>query len=88
MKLKLDFCVREIVGEYVMIPMGDGALKFSGMISTSETGVLLAEELKKDVTRTDLLNCLLENYDVDEETASADLNEFLSNLRKFDLLIE
>ena len=87
MKLKYDFVVREIVGEYVMVPLGEGALAFSGMISTSETGALLAEALQQDVTRQELLERLLAEYDVDEQTANADLEEFLSQLRKLDLLV-
>lgn len=88
MKLKYAFAVREIVGEYVMVPLGTGALEFSGMISTSETGALLVEALKQDITREELLNKVLENYDVDEQTAAADLDEFLGLLRKMNLLIE
>jgi len=87
MKLKYDFAVREIVGEYVMVPLGTGALEFSGMISTSETGALLVEALKQDVTRQELLAELMAHYDVDEQTANADLDEFLTHLRKLGLLI-
>lgn len=87
MKLKYDFAVREIMGEYVLIPMGEGALAFSGMISTSETGALLVDALKNDVTRQELLERMLEVYDVEEADAAADLDEFLERLRKLDLLI-
>lgn len=88
MKLKYDFSVREIVGEYVMVPLGKGALEFSGMISTSETGALLVEALKQDVTREDLLQKILDEYDVDLPTANGDLDEFLNQLRKLNILIE
>ena len=88
MKLKYDFAVREIVGEYIMVPLGAAALKFSGMISTSETGATLAEALKEHVTRQELLQQLLEQYDIDEATAAADLDLFLDQLRQLDLLIE
>ena len=88
MKLKYDFAVREIVGEYIMVPLGAAALKFAGMISTSETGAVLAEALKEHVTRQELLQQLLEQYDIDEATAAADLDLFLDQLRKLNLLIE
>lgn len=87
MKLKYEFAVREIVGEYVMVPLGSSALEFSGMISTSETGAFLAEALKHEVTREELLGKVLENYDVDAQTAAADLDEFLALLRKLNVLI-
>lgn len=88
MKLKYEFAVREIVGEYVMVPLGQGALEFAGMVSTSETGALLVDALKEDVTREELLKRILEEYDIDEQTAAADLDEFLGQLRKLNLLTE
>lgn len=86
MKLKYDFTVREIMGEYVMIPLGEGALAFSGMIATSETGALLVEALKQDVTREELAERIMNEYEVDAETAYADLDVFLAELKKLNLL--
>lgn len=86
MKLKYDFTVREIVGEYVMIPLGEGALAFSGMIATSETGALLVDALKKDVTRDELAALIMSEYEVDADTAYADLDAFLAELKKLNLL--
>lgn len=88
MKLKYEFAVREIVGEYVMVPLGEGALKFSGMISTSQTGATLVEALKEGATRQELLDTLLREYEIDEATAAADLDEFLAQLKGLNLLIE
>ena len=36
MKLKYEFSVREIAGDYVLVPLGEAALKLSGMITTNE----------------------------------------------------
>lgn len=88
MKLKYDFAVREILGEYVMVPMGEGALKFAGMISTSETGATLVGALKNQVSRQELLQLLLDQFEIDEATAAADLDEFLMQLKKLNLLID
>ena len=88
MKLKYDFAVREVVGEYVMVPLGAGALAFSGMISTTQTGATLAEALKKEITRQELLQLILDEYEIDEATAAADLDEFLNQLKQLNLLIE
>lgn len=88
MKLKYDFATREIVGEYVMIPLGQGALEVRGMISTSETGALLVKALSKEITRLDLLKLILDTFEIDKDTAEKDLDEFLAQLRKLNLLIE
>lgn len=88
MKLKYEFAVREIMGEYVMVPLGAGALEFSGMISTTETGATLVEALKEHVTRQELLQRLLDEYEIDEATAAADLDEFLNQLKRLNLIVE
>ena len=88
MKLKYDFAVREVVGEYVMVPLGAGALAFSGMISTTQTGATLAEALQKEMTHQELLQLILDEYEIDEATAAADLDEFLNQLKQLHLLIE
>lgn len=86
MKLKYDFVVRNIVDEYVLVPAGDAALAFGGMITTSEVGAFLIELLKNDVTREELASKLMEEYEVDADTAYADLDEFLGQLKKLDIL--
>lgn len=87
MKLKYEFAVREIVGEYVLVPLGQGALELGAMISTSETGAFLVEALRKDVTRLELLQLILDTFEIDSSTAEKDLDEFLSQLNKQNLLI-
>lgn len=88
MKFKYEFVIRQIVGEYVLVPVGEGALSFSGMITTSEVGAFICDELRQEVTRDQLLAKLTETYDVDEQTAKQDLDEFLDLLRKYKLLVE
>lgn len=86
MKLKYDFVVRNIVDEYVLVPVGEAALSFGGMITTSEVGAFLIGLLKEDVTREELARRLMAEYEVDEATACGDLDEFLGRLKKLDLL--
>ena len=88
MKLKYDFAVREIAGDFVIIPLGEAALKFGGMIVTSEAGALLVNALKEEVTREALAALLMNEYEVDEATANADLEEFLDQLNGLQLLSE
>lgn len=88
MKLKYEFVVRDIMGDFVMVPLGAGALEFSGIVSTSETGALLVDMLSRDVTREELLEGVLAEYDIDPDTALTDIEEFLGHLRKLGLLIE
>ena len=86
MKLKYEFVVREIMGEYVLVPSGDAALEFGGMITTSEVGSFLITHLKEDVTEDVLVDKLMSEYEVDRETAAADVTEFLSKLKQLEII--
>lgn len=86
MKLKYDFIVREIVGEYVLIPMGESALKISGFLTTNAVGASLMEELKEKRTHEQLLERILDDFDVDEKTASEDIEEFINLLKSHDFI--
>lgn len=86
MKLKYEFVTRNILDEYILVPVGEAALQFAGMITTSEVGAFLVEALRNDVTLSELTALLVEQYDVDEATARTDVEEFIGQMRKLDLL--
>lgn len=86
MKLKYEFNVRNIAGEYVLVPMGAGALAFSGMVTTNAVGAVICDCLKQATTRPAILERLLQEFEIDEATAKADMNAFLADLDKAGLL--
>ena len=88
MKIDKNFVLREIAGEYIIIPTGRTALEFNGLITVNEVGMELWKMLQKDVTFDDLLNGILEEYDVDENAAREDIQEFLDRLVKGGILKE
>ncbi|HIV69129.1 MAG TPA: PqqD family protein [Candidatus Butyricicoccus stercorigallinarum] len=86
MKLKYEFSVREIAGEVVLVPLGEAALKLSGLITTNEVGAFLIENLREDTTQERLVQAVCEDFDIAPETAAADVDSFLARLREFDML--
>lgn len=79
--------LREIAGEYLLIPTGETALKIHGMVTLSESGLLLWKRLQAECTEEALVEALLAEYEVDRETAQADVQAFLEQLDKAGLLI-
>lgn len=86
MKIQGDLILREIAGEHILVPVGETALRVKGMISLTESGALLWERLQTECTEEDLVRAILEEYDVDRETAAADVTSFLDQLRTLNLL--
>lgn len=86
MKIKNDYILKKIAGSYVVVPVRSRAVDFSGIIKLSETGAFLWDILSKGAEKETLLARMLEEYDVDEATASSDIDRFLQKLREADLI--
>ena len=80
MRVDKEFVLREIAGDYIIIPTGKTVLEFNGLITVNEVGVSLWKMLQEEVTIEDLVQGILEEYDVEEEVAREDIQEFLDTL--------
>ena len=88
MRISDQFILRQIAGEYIIIPTGQTTLKFNGMITVNEQGAVLWEALKEEITEDALVDAVLAEYDTDRQTAQADVAEFLEVLRQKRILNE
>lgn len=88
MRISDKFILRQIAGEYIIIPTGQTTLKFNGMITVNEQGAFLWEALKEEITEDALVEAVLAEYDTDRKTAQADVAEFLEVLRQKRILNE
>ena len=88
MKIKSGFIVRSVGGNRMVVATGERSRQFGGMIRLNESGSFLWNCLLKDADTATLINSLLEEYDVDEVTAKADVEVFLNTLRAAGVLDE
>ncbi|MGM9889483.1 MAG: PqqD family protein [Floccifex porci] len=86
MHIKEGFILRRVAGQDVVIPMGDNIADFNGIITLNETAAFLWKNLQQDITKEDLLNCLLQEYEIDREKAAEDLDGLLSVLEERKIL--
>ncbi|MFR3894379.1 MAG: PqqD family protein [Merdibacter sp.] len=86
MKISKEFILREIAGEYILVPVGKTALTFNGLISVNEVGALIWGMLEKGSDVSTIVNGILDEYDVDEQTATADVLEFISYLKSNNII--
>ncbi len=80
MKTKENFVLRQVAANWVVLPLGAACLDFDGMLTLNDAGVLLWRMLEQGCNPEDLVARLTSEYDVDCETASADVEEFLKKL--------
>jgi len=86
MKMKDGFMLRQIVGTWLVVPVGERVVDFNGMITLSDTGAFLWKQLTEERDKNQLLASLLNEYEVDERTAEADLDEFIERLKVENLI--
>ena len=86
MKIKDGFVLRNVIDEYMVMPTGENIAKFEGAVVLNEVSAMLYKLLEKSTSREDLLTAMLNQYDVDEETASTDLDEILDTFEQIGLL--
>lgn len=87
MRVKSGYILREVAGNYLVVAVGEEAMDFNGLITTNETGAFLWNKLSSDISEQELVSAMLDEYDIDEETASADISSFISKLKEAELLI-
>ncbi len=86
MKIKKDFILRKVADSYVVVPVGKLTLDFNGIINLNETGAFLFEILQKGAEREELIERMLEEYEVTPEKAAADIDIFLEKVKNADVL--
>mgnify|MGYP003254028954 CR=1 FL=1 len=80
MKIKNGFMMREVAGKYVVVPVGEGASTFKGMIQMNGLGAFLWNQLKEGQTKETLVEAVLEHYDASPAQAETDVQTFLTQL--------
>lgn len=86
MKIKDGFMLREVAEQWVVIPLGERVIEFNGIMTLSESGAILWKLMENNATEEELIRAVLEEYNIDEETAKKDIHEFVFSLKDKELL--
>lgn len=80
MKRRPGFLLKEVSKTPVIVPVGKAVFDFNGIVTLNSSGAFLWEALEQDVSEENLIQALLEKYEVEEDTAREDVRQFLSVL--------
>ena len=83
MNVKLDFVLREIAGETLLVPAGKTALDLNGMLTLNETGAALWRMLPEAADAEALTQGLLQEF---EGAPAEQVEEFLARLRELGIV--
>lgn len=88
MKLRSDFTLREIAGDYIVIPTGANYLDFGAIISLNDSGAFLWKQLQEGNSHAQLCVALAAEYGIDDKTAETDVSEFIELLKEHGLICD
>ena len=90
MQIKKDFTIQKVgTSSYVAVAVGETSKTFHGMIRLNETGAFLWKQMaERDMTEEELTDALLSEYEVDRETAQADVHRIVELLSGSGVFVE
>lgn len=88
MKLKDGLILREVAGQYVVVPTGKRVQEVTSIVYISSSGAYLWDYMKDhEFEKEDLVAKIMDHYSgVTEEQAAADIEKFLKTLADNNIL--
>jgi len=80
MRRNSEFVLRQVVGKFVVVPLGQAAETFRGMITLNRTGKFLWDLLETEQTEESLISALVATYGITEERAAGTVKKFLESI--------
>ena len=86
MNIRKELIRREIAGDVILVPVGGTMLENNGLFALNELGAFLWDRLEGAQNDEELVQAVLAEYEVNEDTARADVAEFLQSLRDMEII--
>ena len=82
MKIKQGFLLRRMADQFVVVAVGAAAQECPGMMRLNGSGAFIWKQLEREVDENTVIRSVLEEYDVPEEQAAADVRRWIAQLRE------
>jgi hypothetical protein len=89
MRQKDGFVLRDVLGDKALVGEGADAINFGKLISLNDTAAWLWEKASElgDFTEEQLVDALLQEYDVDKAKAQADVTKLINTWKEMGVII-
>ena len=81
MKKKENFILRTVGGSHVMMPVGQTALKFNGLITANETAAFVWKHIEEISSPEELAQLLCAEFQVDAQRALDDSKKLIEQMK-------
>ena len=82
MKRSENFILKELMGSFVLVPIGDAAMNLNGVITLNESAKFLWDAAEGDFEFNDLVDALIREYDIDIQAATEGAEVFLKRMKE------
>lgn len=89
MKIANGYMLKEIAGNYVVIPVGQNIVDYKSMLHLNETGAFIWKQMEAGSSYDEIVTALMKEYEATEDERSiitSDLDEFISQMNSMQLL--
>ena len=86
MIIKKQLVKRQVAGDCFLVPVGKTVYDSNGIFVLTPVGAFIWDLIPDAENKEDILEKITQEYDVDRETAEADLDIFLQKLRDMDII--
>lgn len=84
---KKEFVLQNLGNEYILVPTGGEVTNLNGILVLNETALFIWKMLENEIDEKDLVAAVAKEYNVDEDRAAKDVEEFLKELSSKKMLI-
>lgn len=80
--MKSRFVTREVGNELVIVPLTGNVAKMNALFTLNETGKFIWESISEVQNMDQLAACMVDEFDIDMDTARNDIEIFLTRLEQ------
>lgn len=80
MKIKKGFVMRRVMGNYVVVAVGEASKKFRGMIKLNETAAEVWKGIDKGLSKLEICDAICEEYEVERDVVERDVEKVVGEL--------
>lgn len=88
MKTNELYILRDIAGDSLLVPVGEATQRLNGMIHMTETAAFIWNHIDEAKDLEEIVSMLTAEYEVDEETARADVFGFTRELYMREMILD
>lgn len=88
MKLKYNFAIKEVLGMYLAVSVGEENKKFEGVLRLNEIGKNILELLQEGKEEDEVVATLKKEYDATDDQLHAEVKKIIDQLQSEGIIEE